>query len=396
MTDWMRKLRRASFNGQPFYVEHSSIEAGQRVSTTAIPNALWVNESFGASARKFEIEAYLTGDFCRERAEALLQAAEDDHLGTLVLPDADAVLVRLTKAKRDFKRDKLGYIGVTLEATADPPKQGGGLTAATLQSGLFNIASLIPVSIGGFLGAAFALAGEVASVVEGALDAVAGALGDLVGLAEACGLDPLAADLMTIAIDKAFEALPDFAQAPEAFGLAIGEAAITLGDVADPARLAGAILAAGLPDDPPAAYVSQGSSLRIAENAVKAVTLTACLRALALGESMARRDYADRPAALEARAIATAVLDDAIGRVDSSGIDLARDLATMQGLIGDLTRSLEGDLAPLIEVELPVPMPSLVWAWRLYGDPGRADELLRRSGAPHPAFMPQRFSVLSN
>ncbi|PZR94174.1 MAG: hypothetical protein DI537_08780 [Stutzerimonas stutzeri] len=397
MTEWTKRLRRASFSGQAFYVDTASDESGQRVATTPIPNALWVNESFGPAPRKFEIEAYLTGDFCYARAEALGRMAEDRHLGPLILPDLPApVMVRLTKVKREFRRDKLGYAALSIEATADPPRQNAGLSADLLQINVFNVGGLIPGVLGGFVGAAFSVVGQVATVVDAALDAAAGVVGDLVGLAGAVGLAPLAQAAFDGAIGNAVSALTDFANDPASFAIGIAEAAIVLGDEADPARLAQAIVTAGRPDDPPPPYVSQGSAVTIAENAGHALTVTATVRALALGEAMARRSYADRPEAIEARAVMSAVFDDAIRRIGPDGIDLARELGTMQGLLAELVRRQETDIAPLIEVALPEPLPSLVWAWRLYGDPGRADEVARRSGASNPAFLPERFTALSN
>lgn len=397
MSDWTKRLRRASFAGQAFYVESASDESGQRVATTPIPNALWVNESFGPAPRKFEVEAYLTGDFCYVRAEALGRMAENRHLGALLLPDLPApVMVRLTKARREFKRDKLGYAALSIEATAEPPRQNAGLSANLLQLRVFSVAGLIGAALGGFVSAAFAIAGQVATVVEAALGAVAGVVGDLVGLAGAVGLAPLAQAAFETAIGQAFSALLDFPSDPSVFAQALADAAIVLGDEADPARLAQAIIQAGRPEDPPAPYVSQGSAVTIAQNAGHALTMMAVTRALALGEAMARRDYADRPAAIEARAVMTAVFDDALARIGGEGLDLARELSSMQGLLAELVRRQEADIAPLIEVSLPAPLPSLVWAWRLYGDPSRADELARRTGAPNPAFLPERFTALSN
>lgn len=396
MSDWTKRLRRASFAGQPFYVESHSDESGQRVATTPIPNALWVNESFGPSARKFEIEAYLAGSFCYERAEAFGRMAEDRHLGALVLPDCPPVTVRLTKVRREFERDKLGYAGLSIEAVADPPKPAAGLSANVLQIRVMGLGGLLGAALGGFVAAAFSLAGQVATVIDAAFAAVSGVIGDMVGIAAAVGLGPLGQLAFDTAMGAAIGALPGFVSDPLGFAVALVDAAIVLGDEADPARLAQAIVALGRPADPPPAHVSIGTAVTIAANDVHAVTMAAALRAVALGQAMARRDYADRDEAIEARAVMTAVFDDALARIAGEGLDLARELAAMQGLLAELVRRREADLAPLIEVALPAPLPALVWAWRLYGDPSRADELVRRSGAPNPAFLPERFTALSN
>lgn len=395
MTDWPSRLRAASFNGQPFYVESGDVEAGHRVSTTGVPNGRHINESFGPAARKFEVEAYLTGDLCLVRAEALLGACESSHRGVLVLPDSGARLVRLTKAKRSFEKDKLGYVALTLEAVAEPDGAGLRLSANQIEAQIYAVAALVSAAVGLFAGAAFGLRGQPSPVRDAALEAAAGPLGDLVALRDAARLPPLAQASLDAPFTAATAALAGFVAAPAAYGAALAQAAIALGDAADPATLAETIVAFGRPADPPPARVSRGTALVIAENAVAGVTLTAASRALALGEAMARRVYADRVEAVAARSVAMAVFDDALARIGRPGLDLARELSAQRGLVAELVSRREADLAPLITVEAGLSLPSLWWAWRLYADPLRAGDLARRAGAHHPSIMPARFEALA-
>jgi prophage DNA circulation protein len=41
-------------------------------------------------------------------------------------------------------------------------------------------------------------------------------------------------------------------------------------------------------------------------------------------------------------------------------------------------------------------LPSLVWSWNLYGSAGRAHELVARSRATHPGFLPEQFEALAS
>lgn len=395
MTDWTRLLLPASFDGLRFHVEGSDIEAGHRVSTTTIPNGGHILESFGPNARKFEIEAYLTGAACRERAEALLAKAETRHRGVLVLPDSGARLVRLTKARRSFAKDKLGYVAVSLEAVAEPASAGVSLSPNALAAQLFALAGAVPALLGSFLAAAFRLSGQPSTVLDEALSAAAAPLGDLVALRDALRLSPSARETVAPAFTAATAALGDLVAAPATYGAALAQVAIALGDVADPAGLTEMVVALGPPDESAPASVSQGSALIIAANAGHGVALTAAVRALALGEALASRSYRDRAEAITARAQATAVFDDALARIGRPGLDLARELSAMKGVIAELTARLEGDLAPLITVSAGRRLPSLVWAHSLYDDPGRAEDLAHRARAFHPGFMPQRFEALS-
>ncbi len=52
-------------------------------------------------------------------------------------------------------------------------------------------------------------------------------------------------------------------------------------------------------------------------------------------------------------------------------------------------------LAPVVTVSAPASLPSIFWAWRLYGDPARADDLVSRNAVAHPGFMPTSFEALA-
>lgn len=395
MTDWTRRLLPASFNGLRFYVESADVEAGHRVTTTTIPNGAHVLESFGPQARKFEVSAYLAGLTAPSAAAALLSAAESRHAGVLVLPDSGAASVRLTKVKRSFEKDKLGFVAVEIEAVAEPVLAGLRLSANALSVQLFALAGLVPAALGLFTAAAFRLTGQPSTVLDAALTAAAGPLGDLVALRDTLRLPPAAREAVAPAFTAATVALGSLASTPAAYGAALAQAAIALADAAEPAALAEALFSLGPPADAAPAQVSQGTALTIAENAGHGVALTSTVRALALGEALAARTYRDRTEAVTARLQAAAVFDDALARIGRPGLDLARELSAMKGTIAELTARLEADLAPLITVSAGRPLPSLVWAHALYGDPGRAEEMARRARAFHPAFMPERFEAFA-
>lgn len=68
----------------------------------------------------------------------------------------------------------------------------------------------------------------------------------------------------------------------------------------------------------------------------------------------------------------------------------------MSGRAVDLLSRQIADIAPIVTVTVPRALPSLWHAWRLYGDPTRADDLVRRNRVAHPSFMPERFEALGN
>lgn len=395
MTDWTQRLLPASFNGIAFHVESADVEAGHRVTTTTIPNGGHILESFGPQARKFEIEAYFTGLNAPATAASLVAAAETRHAGVLVLPDSGAQAVRLTKARRSFEKDKLGYVAVSLEAVAEPSTLRAGLSVAALENRVYALALAAVPAVAAFLADGLQIIGRSSVVQEAAIEAAADSLGDLFALREAVRLSPPGLAAVEPSFTAAALALPGLATDPAAFGTAMAQAAIALGDAADPETLAETIVSFGQPAPPAPPAVTQGSAVTVAENAAIATGLTAVARAIALGESQARRSYPDRATAVAARQITTAVFDDALGRLGRAGLDLAAQLANLSGVLAELVTVRAADLAPVITVQAPARLPSLWWAWRLYADPQRAAELAGRAGVFHPGFMPERFEALA-
>lgn len=391
-----RRLRRASFNGIGFHVESDDIEAGHRVASPTIPNGTWINESFGPNPRKFEIEAYLAGVKAEAGIAALLDGAESNHRGLLVLPVGGSRMARLTKAKRQFSKDKLNYLAVTLEAVAEPDFVPRQLSPNALAASLFASAGFVADAIADFALAGLQLIGVPATVLEAAIEAGAGVLGDLAAISDLLRLSPEAKAPVSLALANATVALASLPSDPAGFGRAAAELAVAIGDAADPPMLAGVLGDLGPPADAPPAPVSRGTAVTIAENAAVAVAITTAVRALALGEAQARRTYADRSEAVAARGEAMAVFDDALARIGRAGIGLLDQLSAMAGIVAELAQRQEADLAPLITVSANRSLPALVWAWALYADPTRAEELSRRAGAIHPGFMPERFEALAS
>jgi hypothetical protein len=393
---WTDRLLPASFNGVAFYVDRAHVEAGQRVAKTLIPNGGHVLESFGPAARAFEVTAYLTGDFAYARAAALTAMPEIAHRGVLVLPDFTIGLVRLTKAKRAFEKDRLGYAAVDLEAVAEPDRAGAALSIGALQSALFAAAAAMIPAMAGYASRALVLAGQPAPVREAAVDAGANAAGDLIALREAARLAPAAQATLAAPFAAMLAGVGDLPADPAGFGSGLASAAIALGDAAEPAGLLSLVIAAGRPAEPAPAAVSSGISTVIAANAGEVVALTAAARALAVGEALARADWLDRAAAIEARSLAAAVFDDALARAGRAGYDLRLALSALKGVATELITAQAAAIAPLITVAAPRRLPALWWAHRLYNNPQRAVELARRTRSPNPAALPERFEALAS
>jgi hypothetical protein len=386
-------LRRASFNGIPFWVESGDISAGHRVATTHVPNGTHVNESFGPSAREFEIAAYVAGDGVAY-ADALLAAAERAHLGHLILPDQPSRRIRLKKATRGFDKTKLGFITVKIEAVAEPVGSAG-LTPLILAQQIFGAALGLAGAFGAYAAAIYDTVSGLSGLADAAIGLASGALSDIDALRQLCRLAPEGDASVSAAIGVASAALAALPSAPQAYGEALALAAIALADAADPATLAETMRMLGEPS--PAFTLDAGSAgPALAAASTATAALASATRALALAESTARQEWPDRPAAEASRGLAAALFSSALARIGREGHDLRLGLSRLQALTLDRITQSAATLAPLVTVRTRVSLPARVLAHRLYNDPSRTQALWRRAGGAHPSFMPVEFEALAS
>ena len=120
---------------------------------------------------------------------------------------------------------------------------------------------------------------------------------------------------------------------------------------------------------------------------------------LALGAAAVatlRRRYAARQDAQAARSelavAASGVIEDAGGTL---GGDASEALAGVVGAAVETLTRIAADRAPLVRVETGISLPSVVLAYRLYGDPERSTELVERNKVATPAMMPVAFEAVA-
>ncbi|NOG69817.1 hypothetical protein [Roseicella sp. DB1501] len=124
-----------------------------------------------------------------------------------------------------------------------------------------------------------------------------------------------------------------------------------------------------------------------------------CRRAALCSLALACADYYP-PSATEAQRTLAAVLalyDAEILSSADAGDDAAYSaLRAMRTAVSrDLTERAI-NLPEIVHVSRAVSQPSLVQAYRMYGDAGREAELTRRVDPPHPLFFPKEFDALSS
>lgn len=125
----------------------------------------------------------------------------------------------------------------------------------------------------------------------------------------------------------------------------------------------------------------------------------AVLVAVGLSIAAPRIDWPHRPSARRARervaAAAEAAMDVASG-LGAEGADLFAWLSGVTGTSIRLLSNIAANAVPIVRVETGISQPSSVLAYRLYGDAGRAEQLVEVAGSTTPMLMPSAFDALES
>lgn len=127
--------------------------------------------------------------------------------------------------------------------------------------------------------------------------------------------------------------------------------------------------------------------------------MAAGLEAALLGAAFvaeARVAIGSRQAAIEARRRIDEAFRSAQDRISTALSERAASLleSAARATSQHLARKA-ADLRPVVKVKMPRSYPATAVAWRLYGDPTRSPELLRRARCGTPMFMPLEFTAAS-
>jgi prophage DNA circulation protein len=169
-----------------------------------------------------------------------------------------------------------------------------------------------------------------------------------------------------------------------------------LGSEADPAQIE-SLGGAALPFLVASIPVTSSPAVTLASDFARAAV--ACVEAALLAEvavAVAERSYSDRPLAQAATKRLAGLGDTSLERIAEYGGEEIWQAASdaVRQAIDYLGRGAL-DLKPVVLVEAMRSFPSTVLAWRLYGDPERAEELVARNGVTTPLFMPTTLEALA-
>lgn len=120
------------------------------------------------------------------------------------------------------------------------------------------------------------------------------------------------------------------------------------------------------------------------------------LVAVGLAVASPRIAWRTRKAARAARSNLLAVAERAYTVAGEVGLDALSWLVDLIGTAARILSAIAADAAPVFEVRTGVSLPSTLVAWRLYGDPARAGDVIDTAGAATPLLMPVRFEAVGS
>jgi len=408
--DWRARMRRASFRGVPFYVDSASGEYGRRYVMHQYPGRdLPYAEDMGRAQRQWTFQAYTIGSRFLAEREALVQACEAPGPGRLIHPLLGSFNTVCTSCTFSDRRDVGGFSTLNLsfaEAGALRQPEATEDTSSWLEIGAASLGGATRLSfLENFTIGDATFLGPMASE---ALTALADRL-DFLSLPIDTSLDrgPLTSALNVLravaptvvanpgalfnSVSNAFGAWTDANQADR--GL-VGMLDIAMTPTVAP------LVASVLPFIPPRTIgiPDHSSPLRSAEDrnrdALRALEQRLALREI--GYIVPGTELESTQQAITIRAKITQAFDDA-----ANAAARAKDDAVFEALTGLLARVLAhldaviAQLPSLVPYQTPRPLNALVLAWTLYQDCNRDLELVARTNAPNPAWLPTFGLVLN-
>jgi hypothetical protein len=395
-------LRPASFRGVPFWVETAGGEGGRRIVTHEFPlRERPYNEDMGRAAQKYKIKAFVLGDDYQTWRDYLLAACQDfPTAATLVHPYLGELKCRAGVLRWVESRDLGGYCAFDLEFVEDCPQplpQSVTDTVGSLLRALVSLAILVKH--------AYAIVSAVIQHPGLLLGFAANLFGSFVsGLT---GLAPSTIFGLELSIAAVFTSSGDDDAVCDAVFAVFTGAVDNVGTALFPPDLPDDPVTGSAPVFPPGADLTGGLATLTAWGAAltpinPASPVTAILAAqqaaiialvqgaatIAVLQVYATIDWPSADAASAALGQVQTMIDaQSMAAADAGQDDLYRGWQAVGAIaVADLTQRAQ-QLPRLARYSLPGSLPSLVLAQRLYGDAGRADELVGLNDTPHPAFM---------
>lgn len=397
---WKDELQPARFRNAAFHVDAGGGSGGRRTAVHEYPeqDKPFV-EDLGGKAETWRIDAFVIGDDYKAARDTLLAALREYGPGVLVHPLHGQITLQVQDWDFSETTESGGYCAFKItfvdpgeqrfpQATYDTRSRVGTSSDRAFDFSRIDFADRLNLRGPGFL-----------------TDSAAAALRDALG-----GLGTMSSGLSTSdAARRSFDlaslsdGLPNLLGDSAGLALRLGNAFLGLRSLSPASRITGYRGFSGYGSSLPGvsqALPLEGTSWRTPSRRQEAsnnLAIADVVQRFALIESAragSEMDFQTYDEAIAWRDDITARLDAATETAGSDDVfDSLRELRLEAAR--DIDRRAV-DMPSLRQVQPPEVMPSVVLAYRVYGDATRGEEIAQRNGVPHPGFVPpQRLSVLN-
>lgn len=415
---WRERLLPAEFRGARFYVEATSgTPGGRRVSVLRLAGGeATVQQDHGRDPAEFDVTAYLFGedyDVARNELEEVLGSSGP---GPLILPSRGLLWARVTRPPQTQEsKNEGGYCTIRFSVVIESDEDGPAIAPDTAQS-VTEASQKVRTAIGtdaedrlttaglstrqlalvsGIVRSASAILSRLNRTIVGALAPVNALTADLDAFqAQAVPLLSTPALFATTGIDLVLSAfaIPEAivagetnaAQVPGTIATAFGRgrAARLVDRAARGLRAFGEPFFDRLTDAAGRAEENRRTTARM----VRAAALTAVAD-----------HYAELP--FDSATFAIAAFNRALQEIDAVQLLGPSDplFAALDDLRGALARHMyltASKLPETIRIELRRPIPALLLAYKLYGDPRYEADIVARNRIANPAWVSGVIEVL--
>lgn len=401
-------LRDASFRGVPFYVSNDKTDTGRRIVTHEFPmRDTPFQEDLGKKVTVFNVTGYIDATGGEIAKDALLAACSARGPAILVLPASTPAMVVCESISVTASLDKLGWFDFT--ATF---KESGSLAPfavadafESLIGGLFDVAT---AALSAVYVSNFDTVSPAVSVSESAVNMFETFAAVSVAAIESVqvGTDydsQNAAVAVTQAATGFYQNTGALVQLDPNTGApradVIPAVATILNGLYDATDAATAIsvfkgLTTFAPVALPLAVVAPSDATEI-ENEASFAGAVRALATILYCKAVSIADYTNRGEAVQAKADLVETVYQQI--VDAGpNIDVVNALDDARNAAVKALNTRITSLAPVLDITAPQSMPALYWAYRLYGDATRAQEVADRNTIADYLYIPSEFEALAS
>lgn len=400
---WRDNYRAASFRGVPFFVESADSTHGRRQAVHEhAQRDVPYTEDLGRKAREFSVSGYLIGAEYQTQRDELIKACETAGPGVLVHPyrgemtvtcrglgvsessnEGGMCLVKLTF----LESGEASYPSAKVDTVNAISAKGNAVTAAAEKSFVSD----------------FLTTGFPAYVAESA----ATGLADLGEFMAAPGLN-FAGDLQA-ASDFYLQAK---GLASDAFSLVqqplqmVSRITGLFGSIRSAFGINAFGMLTSLFDRSPSSYSGSTATPSRQQQATNSIAMNALVRQVAVAEAAKAAvvtqtpvttasgvtQVSTVPTVYDSYQAAIKVREELVDRIDSESESTPNDelyvaLSDLRTNVVKAVPDPEQDLARIVQYVPRETLPSLLVAYQIYGDAGRANEIAARNNPPHPGFL---------